>query len=98
MLNSLFGNKYVVGGIVLAVVVGLGYYVWQSQSNAPLLSQASATSPSSEQILATLSQLHTIQLDPTLFSDPTFQSLSDFGVTIPSQSAGRRNPFAPLGQ
>ena len=31
-------------------------------------------------------------------TDPVFASLTDFGVTIPPQNAGRRNPFAPVGK
>ena len=96
-MNSLLGNKNVLGGVAILAVLGLGYYIWSSTSSAPLLS-SDATSVGSQEILATLGRLHTIKLDPALFQDPTFTSLSDFGVTIPPQEAGRRNPFAPVGQ
>ena len=89
-------NKFVTTGIMIAVVVGLGYYVWTSSSSSPLLTTAGETSPLSENILTTLTQLNTITLDDALFKDPVFQSLSDFGVTIPCQDAGRNNPFAPV--
>lgn len=56
------------------------------------------TSPVSQEILATLGNLRTIKLDNSIFSDPLFISLSDFGVNIPPAAAGRRNPFAPVGQ
>ena len=45
-----------------------------------------------------IGNLRTIDLDNSLFKDPLFVSLSDFGVTIPPAAAGRRNPFAPVGQ
>lgn len=97
-MQNLLKNKLVMGGLVVAVVGFLGYYVWNSQGATPLLSDSTAgTSPGSQQILQTLGRLHTIKLDPSIFTDPTFVSLSDFGVTIPPQQAGRRNPFAPLG-
>ena len=79
-------------------VLALGYYFWSSSAETPLLQDTSTTSPGSQEILVTLSKVSTIKLDPALFSDPIFTSLSDFGVTIPDQTAGRRNPFAPVGQ
>ncbi len=97
-MQNLLKNKTVMGGVVAAIILGLVYYVWSSQGAAPLLTDTSAgTSPASQEILTTLGQLRTIKLDPSLFSDPVFMSLSDFGVTIPPQNAGRRNPFEPVG-
>ncbi len=91
-------NKFVVGGIAGVLVLTLIYYVWTSAENSALLTTTDGTSPLSQEILLTLGQLHTIRLDPAVFTDPVFASLSDFGVTIPPQSAGRRNPFAPVGK
>lgn len=88
-------NKYALGGIVIALVAGLGYYLWTSGGSSPLLS--STPSPVSQDLLDTLSKLNTITLNPAVFSDPAFVSLTDFGVTIPPEAAGRRNPFAPVG-
>lgn len=91
-------NKKILGGIAAVAVLGLGYYVWSSSSEGPLLSSAPGiASPISQEILATLGQLHTIKLDPAIFTNPAFVSLTDFGVTIPPQNAGRRNPFSPVG-
>ena len=94
---DLLKNKWVVGGIGGVIVLGLVYYVWTSAASTPLLSSTGeGTSPLSQEILTTLGQLHTIRLDPSVFIDPVFVSLADFGVTLPPQNAGRRNPFAPL--
>jgi hypothetical protein len=96
---NILKNKLVMGGSAAILVLALGYYFWNTAGQGPLLSggEESGTSPLSQEILTTLSQLHTITLDPKLFSDPSFVSLTDFGVTIPPQNAGRRNPFAPVG-
>ncbi len=92
-------NKKLMGVLAGVVVVALGYYWWSSGSSAPLLSSSGeGTSPMSQEILVTLGQLHTIKLDPSVFTNPVFVSLTDFGVTIPPQQSGRRNPFAPVGQ
>lgn len=96
MMNFIKTNKVLLGGI--AVICGAVFlYYSYAGSAAPLLTSATETSPVSQELLVTLGSLRTIQLDPSLFSDPVFLSLSDFGVTIPPQQAGRRNPFAPVG-
>jgi len=91
-------NKFVVGGVGAVLVLTLIYYLWTSAENSALLTTNDGTSPLSQEILITLGQLHTIRLDPAIFTDPVFASLTDFGVTIPPQNAGRRNPFAPVGK
>ena len=91
-------NKFVVGGVGAVLVLTLAYYLWTSAENGALLTTNDGTSPLSQEILITLGQLHTIRLDPAIFTDPVFASLTDFGVTIPPQNAGRRNPFAPVGK
>jgi hypothetical protein len=90
-------NKNVMGGIVAVVLLALVYYIWNSSSSTELLTAEEGTSPLSQELLTTLSQLHTLRLDPAVFKDPVFTSLNDFGATIPPQQAGRRNPFAPVG-
>ena len=47
-------------------------------------------------MLVVLGNLHAIHLDDTLFKDPAFASLNDYGVTIALQPVGRHNPFAPI--
>ena len=91
-------NKWVTGSAGAVVVLALAYYAWTSSGSSALLTTSEGTSPLSQEILTTLGQLHTIRLDAAVFTDPVFTSLSDFGVTIPPQQAGRRNPFAPVGR
>ena len=74
----------------------LTYFSGSSTSSKDSLTASGDDSPLSQDILITLSNLHTIQLDNSIFSDPLFTSLTDYGVAIPPQNAGRRNPFAPL--
>lgn len=37
-------------------------------------------------------------LDQTLFSTPSYRSLTDFTSTIPQQTVGRPNPFDIIGR
>ncbi len=97
-MMNLLQNKTISAVLVIAVVAGLGYYVYSSSGGASvLLTAETELSPVSQSILLSLGQLRTLSLDPKLFKDPVFLSLTDFGVEIPPQAAGRRNPFAPVG-
>ncbi len=62
---------------------------------SPTLSSTDSSVVLSQNLLVTLQNLHTIKLDNSIFSNPAFQSLSDFGVAIPAENVGRRNPFEP---
>ena len=41
--------------------------------------------------------MNQVQLNDSIFSDPTFQNLKDNTVTFTAEPAGRDNPFAPVG-
>ncbi len=47
-------------------------------------------------IVATLLQLRSVSLDGTVFSNPAFRSLQDFGSQIVTEPVGRQNPFSPI--
>ncbi len=84
-------------GVVLLLAAGFWVYMtYFAGSSGAILSSDAASSPLSQDVLATLSNLNTIKLDNSIFSDPVFNSLTDYGVVIPPETAGRRNPFAPL--
>lgn len=92
-MNQLLTSK-VLTSLVIVAIFGLGYFAYSSLANTT--SATSVASPVSQELLIALSNLHTIELNGSVFSDPSFQSLNDFGVTIPLQPVGRRNPFQPL--
>lgn len=96
MIDFLKRNKTAIGGVLALVLAGYIYFTYFSGSGAPALSSTSETSPVTTDLLMTLQSIHTIKLDNAIFSNPAFISLSDFGVTIPPEAVGRRNPFAPL--
>lgn len=81
--------------IVLGLVVYLNFF--SGGTSEALLASTSEESPVSQELLVTLSNLHTIRLDNSIFSDPLFQSLTSFGVELPPENVGRRNPFLPVG-
>ncbi|MEI6864155.1 MAG: hypothetical protein WCK46_02180 [Candidatus Adlerbacteria bacterium] len=97
-MDFLKKNKMVTGGVILAVLLLLGMLFFSGNTNTPTLSSsADPSEPSvSRDLLVTLSNLHTLRLDGSIFSNPAFVSLTDYGVIIPPQPVGRRNPFLSL--
>lgn len=48
-----------------------------------------------KELVGTLLQLRAVSLGGTIFSDPAFIELQDFGTQIIPEPVGRPNPFAP---
>jgi hypothetical protein len=95
-MDFLKQNKVAIGVGVLLIVGLFVYMTYFSSSPAATLTASDSSTTISQNLLITLQNLHTIKLDNSIFSDPSFQSLTDFGVTIPAESVGRRDPFLPL--
>lgn len=101
MLDFLKENKVLTGIIVAVVLVVGGYFAYGTGSSDELLTTTDAGTPTSQvskELLSVLANLKSISLDTSIFTDPAFLSLSDFGTTIPLEPVGRDNPFAPLTQ
>ncbi|MEN9390455.1 MAG: hypothetical protein RLZZ283_555 [Candidatus Parcubacteria bacterium] len=86
---------------IFIAVVGLlyaGYTYMTAKPADELLSETIVTEAGPDQdLIALLFELKAIRLDSTLFEEPTYQSLVDFGRELVPEQAGRNNPFAPLG-
>ena len=97
MTQFLKDNKMLALGSVVVILGALLYFMFFSgpSEEAAVVAQDDTGSVSRELVI-TLSNLNTIRLDASIFDDPVFLSLSDFGVQIPLQNVGRRNPFAPF--
>lgn len=104
-MTSLFDhiNKRVViiATIIFVVLIGgFIYYLVTNKSSDTVVLTRVDTSPLDatlgRELLSTLARLKSTTIDKSIFDDPVFATLQDFGVTIASQPVGRRNPFAPL--
>lgn len=83
--------------IAAIVLLGVfGYYYYFSQPQGDVLS-ASSSIPEGQSILSLLTNVQSVKLDDSIFQDQVFQSLTDFGTTIPPEPVGRTNPFAAVG-
>ena len=89
-------NKFVIG----IAVVALAGIAWWGMSGggatAPLLTTDTPTTASDVELVTTLLTLRAVTLNGTIFTDPAFMSLKDFGKEIVPEPVGRPNPFAPL--
>lgn len=101
MMDIIRHNKIVI--IILSLMIG--FVGWYTLSRDPAADDllvtedfTSAASEAERDLVATLLELRSVSLDNTLFEDPAFRSLVDFGIEIVPEPVGRNNPFAPLGR
>ncbi|MBI5004619.1 MAG: hypothetical protein HZC04_00320 [Candidatus Lloydbacteria bacterium] len=105
MKSSLLKNSIIIIGIGLLLWVGYATFLKKDSAVAPgtaLVSEAALNGDSPEaqsgrEILAILLNLKSLKLDASIFNNSVFQSLTDFGQSIPERPRGRDNPFAPIG-
>ncbi|MBI5005124.1 MAG: hypothetical protein HZC03_00765 [Candidatus Lloydbacteria bacterium] len=105
MQHSFLKNSIVIIGA--ALLIWVGYVTFFQKNTSPnsntglasenVLTGDSPQAQSGREILALLLNLKSLKLDASIFSDPSFQSLADFGQNIPARPHGRGNPFAPIG-
>jgi len=86
-------------GIAGIVVAGVVWYSFMRDDGGELLVTEDLTqaTESDRDIVNVLLQLRAVTLAGTIFTDPTFMALQDFGSEIVPEPVGRPNPFAPLG-
>ena len=87
----------VLAGLVLAGVIW--YSFLRDKKPKPLIqaTDVTQTNGADSDVVSTLLQLRAVSLSGTIFSEPAFMSLLDFGSQIVPEPVGRPNPFAPLG-
>lgn len=97
MMEEILKNKTMI--IVLAILLaGTTWYLLRDSAPEDQLvteNFSGSTVPAERDIVATLLQLRTVSLDGTVFMNPAFRALQDFGSQIVTEPVGRENPFAP---
>lgn len=88
-------------GAILVMVGALVFFLFGRRGAAPPSGFSSVgESPLGDtlgrDLLTLLARLKSTELDTSLFADPLFVGLRDFGVAITPQPVGRRNPFEPF--
>lgn len=88
-------NLLVLLGLSLLIAGGAWYGLSGSNSDSSLL-ETNVVAGGQSDIVATLLALRSVSLSSSIFSDPAFTVLRDFGTQILPEPVGRSNPFAPL--
>lgn len=90
----------VIFGVVAVLLLGFFFYSLSDSRQEPAQITVRSVSPLDSalgrELLSALAELKTTRLDTSIFEDPVFKSLEDFGVIIAPLPVGRRNPFAPF--
>lgn len=92
-------NKNLIIAIVIGVVLltGAGYLLFFS-SPLPAVTETQPTSPEELTFVNLTSQLEPLGFDTSILADPRFMALVDIHTAVVPESAGRRDPFAPIGR
>jgi hypothetical protein len=96
MLNNILQHK-MMAGLIMVVILGAAWYgLTATSAPPPILQTDNPAGSGNEELVATLLALRAVTLSGTIFTDPVFMSLQDFGVEIQPEPVGRPNPFLPL--
>ncbi len=88
---------YVFVGVAVLVIIGAWWFLSDAPQDDALLTTRDAQGGNvvDKELVGTLLQLRAVSLSGTIFSDPAFQELQDFGTQIIPEPVGRPNPFLP---
>lgn len=100
-MSNLLKNLLIALG--LAIILFVGYVVFikgDSSSDSGLITESSPSGTDlgleTQQLLASLNELKSLDIDGRIFSDPLFASFRDFRTELGTEPEGRSNPFAPV--
>ncbi|PCI30052.1 hypothetical protein COB52_01930 [Candidatus Kaiserbacteria bacterium] len=101
MLDTLKQNKIILV-ILIVIIAALGWFgLSGNQTTSSLLTNDSRSSGNvvvDQDILRLLLDMRSIQLDSSIFENPAFGKLQDFGKQIIPEPVGRDNPFLPSNE
>ena len=97
MMTSLQKNKNLIIVVALVVVAFWVYVSFFKPDNSSTPADPAAQQVGSD-VLDLYASLQSVTLDQSLFSSDLYKRLVDFSTTIPSQPAGRSNPFDTIGR
>lgn len=98
MFAHITKKGFVIVGLVVMLLLGFFFYSLsgkqQDSAQMTVLPASPLDAKLGRELLSALAELKSTKLDRSIFDDPVFNSLRDFGVEIAPLPVGRRNPFA----
>jgi len=87
--------------VYIAIGVLVAFMAWrfiapEPQAESLLTTESMETGSVDSTLVDTLLTLRAVSLSGTIFSEPAFAALQDFGTQIVAEPVGRENPFAPI--
>ena len=97
-MEALKKNKTLLYTFVVTLIIFLGYFLFMG-SGISLVSQApdASTSTVGTDILASLQELSSAQINMSLFASPAWASLQDISAGVPTDAPGKTDLFGPVG-
>jgi hypothetical protein len=89
-------NLLFILGLVLLIAAGVVLYMNHERTTVATEDDTVDVEQISLNFLSQQAILREIRIESTFFADPRIRVLEDFRVTVPSEPAGRSNPFAPI--
>ena len=83
--------------VTAALFVG-GYFLFSGGPATPDLSTSAATSPAELLFINLAGELDPIASNGAVLNDPRFAALVDIRTAVVPVTAGRPDPFAPIGK
>ena len=100
-MTHLFANNklLIIGGLGILVALGVWWGLPSDTPSGSLITPQGDGSliPAERNVVDTLLTLRAVSLNGTIFLDPSFKLLKDFGKEITPEPVGRANPFSPIG-
>ena len=98
-MSTLFSQYklYLIALVGVLVAIGAWWFLTSEPQDDSLLATEGPQGGGlvDKELVGTLLQLRAVSLGGTIFSDPAFIELQDFGTQIIPEPVGRPNPFAP---
>lgn len=92
-------NLLIALGLALVLFVGYFVFIKSDPSDGVVLDQSQLSQEAeleTQNLLATLNELKSFNVEGRIFTDPLFLSLKDFRVDLGTEPGGRANPFAQI--
>ena len=83
-------------GLGVLAAIGAWWLFTPEETPESLITTEGAESGIDRSVIDTLLTLRAVSLSGTIFAEPAFTTLRDFGTQIIPEPVGRQNPFAPL--
>lgn len=100
-MESIKQNKILISAFIVTFIVFIWFFFLRSDGSTDVnidMNVSSSYDPTiGAEVIRTLAQLHSLQIDQSLFTSDAWMSLKDISVPLPTEVPGKSDLFGPLG-